>query len=132
MVVGEEAEVGVDAEQLRLARQGDAGLLLELAGQGRLDRLHALDAAAGKVPARLIGMADEQDALLRVDHRRLRAQRQAARQAPVALQQLGDDRVWATAAPSLRDVLSGVPRRRQTRDVCEVVLSSPRPPARYH
>jgi hypothetical protein len=36
-------------------------------------------------------MADEQDAILRIDHRRLRAERQAARQAPAALQEVSDD-----------------------------------------
>ncbi len=52
VVVREDAEIGVKAEQLRLARQDDAGLLVEFAGERRLDRLAALDPAAGKAPAR--------------------------------------------------------------------------------
>ena len=62
----------------------------------------------GKVPAGLIGMADEQDAASASITARLRAERQPARQAPVALQQLPDDAVTGqVAAPCCAASWSG-------------------------
>ena len=67
-------------------------LLAELAPGGVERRLAGLDAAAGEMPAMGIGVADEEDALAAVDHDGADAERQAAREAPIGVEQPPDPR----------------------------------------
>src|SRR3954447_13388011 len=80
------------AVQPRLADDVDLGLLAELAPGGGARRLAGLDAAAGEMPAMGVGVADEEDALAAVDHDGADAERQAAREAPIGVQQPPDPR----------------------------------------
>ena len=98
MIAGEDAEVGIDAEQLRIAGESHTGLLVQLAAQRRLRRLHAFDAAAGKMPAGMIGVANKQNAAVGIDHGALRTHGQSTGHAPVALQELFCEDVLSQAA----------------------------------
>src|SRR5215218_7287241 len=78
------------AVQPRLADDVDPGLLAKLAPGGVERRLAGLDAAAREMPAMGIGVADEEDALAAVDHDGADAERQAAREAPIGVEQPPD------------------------------------------
>src|SRR5215217_5678928 len=84
--------VGIEehAVQPRLADDVDPGLLAKLAPGGVERRLAGLDAAAREMPAMGIGVADEEDALAAVDHDGADAERQAAREAPIGVEQPPD------------------------------------------
>ena len=87
-VIGwEHAEVCINTDELRIAREDNAGLLAQLPLQRGDHRLVLLNASAGKVPARPVRVADEKDAAPFIEHDALRAHREAARRTPVALHQ---------------------------------------------
>src|SRR5690606_18599187 len=82
VVVRKRGDIGVDAEEFRLTRDRDPDLFLQLAAERHPDRLAALDAAPREAPARLVGVANEKDAAIRIYDRSLRADRQPAGQPP--------------------------------------------------
>src|SRR5215218_11407185 len=94
------------AVQPRLADDVDPGLLAELAPGGVERRFAGLDAAAGEMPAMGIGVADEEDAIAAVDHDRADAERQAAREAPIGVEQPPDPRD-SNALPGPQPALHG-------------------------
>src|SRR5215207_9662584 len=100
--------VGIEehAVQPRLADDLDPGLLAELAPGGVERRLAGLGPAAGEMPAMGIGVADEEDALATVDHDGADAKRQAAREAPIGVEQPPDPRD-SNALPGPQPALHG-------------------------
>ena len=77
VVAGERLEVGIDAEKGGGRRGSDAGFLSQLAYQGLGQRLAQLNAAAGKMPARGVAMANQQHAPLPIQDYALRAHRES-------------------------------------------------------
>lgn len=91
MIVGKSLEVGINAEQLWSDVDHHAGFLMQFAPECLFDSFVLLDTAAGEMPTRSIGVADQQKAAFGIDHSALCAKRQAAREAPVVLQAAGHD-----------------------------------------
>lgn len=86
MVVWKRHEIRIDAKQLGFALNGNAGFFHQLAAQSEFHRFVFLDASTRKMPAGAISVADEQDTVALIDYDALRAEREPARDAPVALE----------------------------------------------
>ena len=76
MIAGKDGAVVVRRQQRQPAGRADAGLFLKLPDRRFLERLAALHAAAGEVPARRIAVLDQQNAPLVVENHHPHAQRQ--------------------------------------------------------
>ena len=74
--------------ELWTACQYDIRLFGQLPRQRRLQGLAPFDAAAGEEPTRPIGVADQQDPLVRTDYRALGTERKPPSQAPIGLHEL--------------------------------------------
>ena len=73
--------VGINAEEFGAAFEFDTGFFIQLACKGALQRLAFLYAAARKMPARAIRVADQEHAVAGIEDAALRSERKSARDA---------------------------------------------------
>ena len=97
MIAARDAMVEKDAVQDRFAGQADIALFHQFAGQRGAQSLAGLDAAAGQMPAGDVGVFDQEDAALAVDHHAEGAQSRAAGEAPVEMKAAPDERIKSAA-----------------------------------
>ena len=82
-----------DAVQPRLRGKADVALLLQLPLQGALHGLADLDAAAGQLPARHVGVEDQEHPAVPVEHQAAHAQRHATLEPPIGVEYPAQDTV---------------------------------------
>lgn len=83
--------IGIKPKQFRPVFDDNASFLMQLADNGKLGCFALFHPATGKMPAGSIGMTDQQYTVVFIEHAALRAERQPARQAPIALKASRDD-----------------------------------------
>src|SRR6516165_9957013 len=94
------AIVEENSMQPRRRRHLDVALLAQLPRDGPVERFAGLDPAARQVPAADVAVLDQENAPVRVDHQRARAERHRACEAPIDVQQAPQRRLERTAGPT--------------------------------
>ena len=86
MVSRKSLEIGIDAKKFGFAGYDHPSLFQHFTPHRLFDRFTFFDAAAGKMPAWLVGVPNEKELPMLIDDSTLRAKRHCARHPPIALQ----------------------------------------------
>src|SRR5581483_7082752 len=96
MVARRHPSIEINRMEHRRSVQLDIAFLAQLARKRRKERLTMFDPAAGEMPARNVGMLDQEHAALAIENQGANAESEAARKSPVEVEKHADKRLQAT------------------------------------